>query len=89
MTTSQWRYYLPDDETIDDATEMSTAWDSFFVAAEEACEHHYNERDGWERGSTEEFPIIVVAPDGTERAFLGRHEPSVEHYVREAKEQRP
>ena len=86
-----WKAYYPEDgETTDDARVITPRWDwqQGFLddedAAQRACEIDYDERDGWERGMDEPFPIVVIAPDGTETRWTGRHEPSVEHHVSEA-----
>lgn len=89
MNKKKWGYkaYFPDDgEGPNDARELETyPWVRIYDAddaAEQACEHDYSGRDGWERGATTEFPIVIIAPDGTESRYVGWHEPSVEHKTR-------
>lgn len=82
---SGWKYYFPDGgEGPDDARDFPKSaqiWEAE-DAARIACERDYSCHDGWERGERE-FPIVVIAPDGTEHKFRGHHEPSVEHRVSE------
>jgi hypothetical protein len=84
--TEGWKIYFPDDDPERECPFETSAFDAEH-AAQKACEHDYGERDGWERdmrsGSTAEFVLLVVAPDGTETRFAGCHEASVEHHVRE------
>jgi hypothetical protein len=88
--TGTWRAYYPEDgETADDARVVEPrAWMPRIYDAEDAakraCEIDYDERDGWERSQDVGFLIVVIAPDGTETRWTGRHEPSVEHVVEEA-----
>lgn len=87
--TDVWKAYYPDDaETADDARKIAPLWDWQIIhdaedAARRACEIDYVNRDGWERAADETFPIVVIAPDGTETWWEGSHEPSVEHNVQE------
>ena len=88
--TGTWRAYYPEDgETADDAREVRLpAWSLRKIydaedAASVACEMDYSERDGWERGMGESFPIVVIAPDGTETRWQGVHEATVQHLVDE------
>ena len=92
--TGGWKAYYPDDgETADDARVITPRWDwqQGFLddgdAAERACEIDYDERDGGERDRDSNFPIVIIAPDGTETRWIGRHEPSVEHNVYEAEDE--
>jgi hypothetical protein len=92
--TGIWRAYYPEDgETADDARVIAPRWDwqKRFLDAEDAarraCEIDYDERDGWERSRDSDFPIVVIAPDGTETHWTGRHEPSVEHVVEEVEDE--
>lgn len=85
---SGWLMYFPEDgEDKDDARPILLRdWQKIFDADDAAgfaCEHDYDARDGWERGEGE-FEIVVISPDGEESKFLGHHEPSVHHSVREA-----
>jgi hypothetical protein len=86
-----WKVYFPDDDQgPEDAVEITCyEWRRVCnadAAADEACEYDYDERDGWERsmsgGSTPEFPMVIISPDGTESRYVGWHEPSVEHNTR-------
>lgn len=91
--TDGWKAYYPDDgETSDDARRITPRWDGQHIfgaedAAYRACQIDFDERDGWERTQGEPFPIIVIAPDGTETRWSGYHEASVEHTVREAEDE--
>jgi hypothetical protein len=84
-----WKAYYPDEgETADDAIAIEPRKYGPRIfdaegAAERACEIDYDERDGWERTHGTAFPIVIVAPDGTETRWSGRHEPSVDHVVSE------
>jgi hypothetical protein len=81
----EWKFYFPEDgETIADACPIIGRIFDADHAAREACEYDYHGRDGWERIEVE-FPIVVVSPDGEETRFIGCHERSIEHAVREAK----
>lgn len=93
--TGIWRAYYPEDgETADDARMLKPRWSwqrpirDAEDAARRACEIDYDQRDGWERGQDREFPIVVIAPDGTETHWTGMHEPTVHHnvYAAEAEE---
>lgn len=90
--TNTWQAYYPDDgETADDARILTTHWNRIRIfceedAAQTACEYDYSNRDGWERTMEEPFSIVVIAPDGKETRWSGRHEPSVEHRVTEAED---
>lgn len=81
----EWKFYFPDDgETADDACPIiGKVWGAD-DAAQNACEYDFSSRDGWERGEGE-FPIVVISPEGVEFKFIGCHEPSIDHVVREAK----
>ena len=88
--TGDWKAYYPEDgETADDARVIAPrrGWQKRFLDAEDAahraCEIDYDERDGWERSYACDFPIVIIAPDGTETRWTGRHEPSVNHHVYE------
>lgn len=91
--TDGWKAYYPDDgETADDARTLKMSsrkliWDAE-DAAQRACEYDYQHRDGWERTQGEPFPIVVIAPDGTETRWSGYHEASVAHTVSEAEDDR-
>lgn len=83
---NHWRYYFPDEgETAEDARSIKTMRPYMFQdIAEIACEEDFNQRSGWERPEGQEFAIAVIFPLGVERRFVGRHQPSVDHVVREA-----
>lgn len=84
---SKWRFYFPDDgETANDAVAFPSSWVSYTFAdiAQYACEEDFNHRSGWERPDYQEFAIAVISPLGVERRFVGRHQPSVDHVVRDA-----
>lgn len=84
-----WRAYYPEcGETADDARLVKPRWDHQKIwdahdAALRACEIDYSDRDGWERGLETDFMIVIIAPDGTETAWIGSHIPSVDHCVEE------
>ncbi|MEH6743872.1 hypothetical protein [Hyphomonas sp.] len=85
---SDWLAYFPEDgETKDDARPIYLhKWERIFdaeTAADFVCQYDYHERDGWERGE-DEFEIVIISPEGEESKFLGCHEPSIHHSVREA-----
>lgn len=80
---SEWRAYFPDDGETSEHARKITHYDWQRIidaddAADYACEMDFNSRDGWER-MEQSFPIVVIAPDGTEHKYTGRHEPSVDH----------
>ena len=80
----EWRFYFPDDdETAADAVPIIGRTFDAEGAAVEACKYDFQDRDGWERNESE-FRIVVISPDGEEATFLGRHEPTIRHAVREA-----
>lgn len=84
MKVQKWKAYYPcDGETAEDAraVEGAAIWDAN-SAAQAACKYDYSERDGWERADRP-FDIVVIAPDGTETAFTGAHEPDIHHAVYE------
>jgi hypothetical protein len=91
--TGIWRAYYPEDgETADDARVIEPRkWGPGIYcaddAAKRACEIDFDERDGWERSQDVGFPIVVIAPDGTETRWTGRHVPSVEHVVEEVEDE--
>ena len=92
--THEWKAYFPEDgETADDAQTNAPRWDwqKRFLdaedAAQRACEIDYAERDGWERSRDSSFRIVIIAPDGAETRWAGRHEPSIEHNVDEAEDE--
>ena len=91
--TDVWRAYYPEDgETADDAQVVEPRkWGPKIYDAEDAarraCEIDFDQRDGWERSKDAGFPIAVIAPDGTETRWIGRHEPSVTHTVEEAEDE--
>jgi hypothetical protein len=79
-----WKAYFPDDgETLDDARELRPpSWKSINDAEDAAtfaCELDYGGRDGWERNMESSFPIVIVAPDGTETRWKAWNEASVNH----------
>lgn len=83
-----WQAYYPDDgETADDARDLPQSWGKTIWDAEDAarvaCEFDYYSRDGWERGMEELFPIVVIAPDGTESRWKAYNEQRVGHNVDE------
>lgn len=88
MRKSRWQAYYPEDgETTDDARALPE-WDfapisNLDSAAEAACRHDYDSRDGWERQAEESFPIVVIDPQGKEHRFRAWHAPSVNHHVKE------
>jgi hypothetical protein len=91
--TDAWRAYYPEDgETADDARVIEPRkwgpriYDAEY-AAQRACVFDFDERDGWERSQDVGFPIVVIAPDGTETRWIGRHEPSILHIVEEAEDE--
>ena len=87
---NDWRAYYPEDgQTADDAVVVRprSQWAPKIMDAEDAakraCEMDFTERDGWERSRDTEFPIIIIAPDGTETEWACAHEPSINHTARE------
>lgn len=84
VKSGEWSFYFPESgETKADAIPIIGRIFDADHAAHEACIYDYQSRDGWERLEVE-FSIVVVSPDGEETAFVGWHEPSVDHSVREA-----
>ena len=81
----EWSFYFPEDgETASDAVPIIGSVFDAEDAAAEACRYDYGSRDGWERIESE-FPIVVISPDGEETHFLGCHERTIQHTVREAR----
>ena len=82
--TKEYNVYFPDDgESKDDARRVySRPWRTIYDAEDAAiaaCELDFSHRDGWERGMESYFPIVVIAPDGTETRWKAWSEASVTH----------
>ena len=76
-----YRYYVTAiGETAEDAIEFGTNAVSVPVfAAEDAAEHWWNNRDGWELGIDQETTAVLIHPDGTESRWHFCYEAEVRH----------
>ena len=82
--TKEYSVYFPDEgESKDDARRVHSRPGLTIYDAEDAaiaaCELDFSHRDGWERGMESCFPIVVIAPDGTETKWKAWSEASVSH----------
>lgn len=84
--TDVWKAYFPEDgECADDAMVVTSPGGCRILdaedAAEIACKHDYDNRDGWERTKGDAFLIVIIDPKGITWRFSARHEPSIDHCV--------